>query len=162
MRFILKDKTLKDYGIKDITLEYGNGRSSNVCEARIYRYMSDNGLKLLYDKRNEELNAGKTNRGYSIRISEAIVELVSIEDEILLRKHKDFKDFDLNSELYEELVAGPYWAQKKKERRDSYVKTFFYDLKKFATELEKTNDLDLLIQIIDSLKHTKKQLKNLL
>lgn len=162
MRFILKDKTLKDYGIKDITLEYGNGRSSNVCEARIYRYMSDKGLKILYDKRNKELKEGKTSKGFSIRVSETILELVAIEDEILLRKHKDFKLFDLNSELYEELVAGPYWAQKKKERRDSYVKSFFYDLKKFANELEKTDDLDLLIEIIDSLKHTKKQLKNLL
>lgn len=162
MRFILKDKKLSDYGIKDITLKFGNGRTSNVCEARIYRNMSNKGLKLLYDKRNEELNAGKTNRGFSIRISEAIVELVSIDDEIKLREHKDYKEFSKNSDLYEELVAGPYWAQKKKKRRDSYVKTFFYDLKKFAIDLEKTDDLDLLIEIIDSLKHTKKQLKKLL
>lgn len=161
MRFILKDKTLKDYGIKDITIEFGNGRTSNVCEARIYRDLSDSDLKKLIILRKSELRNRKTKRGYNIRVSEAILETVALEDELELRLHKDFKEFNENSNLYEELVAGPYWAQKKKERRDSYVKTFFYDLKKFATELEKTNDLDLLVEIIKTL-NNKKQLKKLL
>lgn len=162
MRFILKEKTLKDYGIKDITLEYGKGRTSNVCEPRIYRDVSDSDLKKLIELRKSELRNRKTKRGYAIRVSEAILETVALEDELELRLHKDFKEFNENSNLFEELVAGPYWAQKKKERRKSYVKSFFYDLKKFATELEKTEDLDLLVQIIDSLKETKKQLKKLI
>lgn len=161
MRFILKDKKLSDYGIKDITLEFGNGRTSNVCEARIYRDVSDSDLKKLISLRKSELKNRRTKRGYNIRVSEAILETVALEDELELRLHKNFKEFNENSNLFEKLVAGPYWAQKKKERRDGYVKSFFYDLRKFAVQLEKTDDLDLLVEIIKSL-NNKKQLKKLL